>query len=313
MTRTLAVVMPSPEQIELRSLELTSSDPSEVLVDVEWTGISTGTERLLFKGLMPPFPGMGYPLVPGYETVGRVVEAGPDSSVAVGDRVFVPGASCYGEVRGLFGGSASRLRVPAARLTRIDEQLGEQGILLALAATAQHALAGGDGRIPDLIVGHGVLGRLLARLAVAAGGEPVVWEKNPRRADGAVGYTVIDPEQDERKDYRCICDMSGDSSLLEPLMGRLARGGEIILAGFYSQRLAFDFPLAFLKEARLRVAAEWSPVDLATSVELVSSGRLNLDGLITHRRAYDQVAEAYATAFDDPDCLKMSVDWRHCS
>jgi bacteriochlorophyllide a dehydrogenase len=43
-----------------------------VVVDVEWSGISTGTERLLFTGRMPPSPGMGYPLVPGYESVGRV-------------------------------------------------------------------------------------------------------------------------------------------------------------------------------------------------------------------------------------------------
>jgi myo-inositol-1(or 4)-monophosphatase len=34
------------------------------------SGISTGTERLLWDGTMPPFPGLGYPLVPGYETVG---------------------------------------------------------------------------------------------------------------------------------------------------------------------------------------------------------------------------------------------------
>ena len=34
-------------------------------MDVEWSGISTGTERLLWSGRMPPFPGLGYPLVPG--------------------------------------------------------------------------------------------------------------------------------------------------------------------------------------------------------------------------------------------------------
>ena len=42
-------------------------------MDIEWSGISTGTEKLLWSGRMPPFPGMGYPLVPGYESVGRIV------------------------------------------------------------------------------------------------------------------------------------------------------------------------------------------------------------------------------------------------
>ncbi len=89
----------------------------------------------------------------------------------------MPGASCFGAVRGLFGGAASRLVVPGARVSPIGDDLGERGVLLALAATAQHALAGGA--LPDLIVGHGVLGRVLARLVVLAGGAPTVWERNP--------------------------------------------------------------------------------------------------------------------------------------
>ena len=129
---------------------------------------------------MPPFPGMGYPLVPGYESVGRIVAAGPGYTNRIGEVVFVPGATCFGEIRGLFGGAASRLVVPAARAMAIDYTLGERGVLIALAATAQHAIAGAA--VPDLIVGHGVLGRLLARLVVAVGDtRPVVWETNPRR------------------------------------------------------------------------------------------------------------------------------------
>ena len=73
---TIAVVLNQPEQIELSRLALTLPTADDVVVDVEWSGVSTGTERLLWSGRMPPFPGMGYPLVPGYESVGRVVEAG---------------------------------------------------------------------------------------------------------------------------------------------------------------------------------------------------------------------------------------------
>jgi len=307
---TCAVVFEGPGALALRELPLQRIDPTEVVVEVDWTGISTGTERLLYTGRMPPFPGLGYPLVPGYETVGRVVEADPGAGLAVGDRVFVPGASCFGEVRGLFGGAASRLRVPAARVTRIDHALGEQGVLLALAATARHALVGGDGRPADLIVGHGVLGRLLARLAVAAGGSPVVWENNPTRASGAQGYSVVDPGDDDRRDYRSIIDVSGDGSLLETLLGRLAKGGEVVLAGFYSEPLTFPFPLAFIKEARIRVAAEWEPADLAVVAEMAGSGTLDLGGLVTHRRSFREAAAAYDTAFADADCLKMILDWR---
>ena len=126
-------------------------------------------------------PRMGYPLVPGYESAGRVVDAGRSAGVAPGQFVFVPGASCYGEIRGLFGGTASRVVTRGARVVPVAETLGESAILLALAATAQHAIALPGAGLPELIVGHGTVGRLLARLTVAAGAVPTVWEPNAAR------------------------------------------------------------------------------------------------------------------------------------
>ncbi|MBS4037216.1 MAG: chlorophyll synthesis pathway protein BchC, partial [Hydrogenophaga sp.] len=63
-----AIVFQQPCQLSVRSLPLRAAQPGDVEVQVEYSGISTGTERLLWDGSMPPFPGMGYPLVPGYET-----------------------------------------------------------------------------------------------------------------------------------------------------------------------------------------------------------------------------------------------------
>ena len=308
----MAVVLERPEQLVLSRLNLTDATDEDVTVDIEWSGISTGTERLLWSGRMPAFPGMGYPLVPGYESVGRVTTAGTLSGRQVGERVFVPGAKCFGDVRGLFGGAAARVVLPGARTIPFAETLAEQGVLLALAATAYHAHSMEGLTQPDLIVGHGVLGRMIARLAVVAGGSPTVWETNPARRDGASGYDVIDPSTDSRRNYRCICDVSGDSSLLDTLISRLAPGGEVVLAGFYDEPLSFVFPPAFMREARLRIAAQWLPSDLVAVKELAESGRLSLDGLITHRADAMEADSAYRTAFGDPTCLKMILDWRSC-
>jgi 3-hydroxyethyl bacteriochlorophyllide a dehydrogenase len=309
---TTAIVFEQPERLALARLDLSPPGEEDVVVDVRWSGISTGTERLLWTGRMPPFPGMGYPLVPGYESVGRVRAAGTRSGKQVGETVFVPGAKCFGDVRGLFGGAAATLVVPGARVVSIDERLGDTGVLLALAATAYHAMApAGIVQAPDLIIGHGVLGRLLARIAIAAGAPaPTVWERNPQRADGATGYAVVDPDQDPRRDYRSICDCSGDASLLDALIARLAPGGEIVLAGFYSEALSFAFPPAFMREARIRIAAQWQPADLVAVKSLAESGALSLDGLITHRSEPAAADAAYRTAFGDPGCLKMVLDWR---
>lgn len=311
---TVAIVLEEPQRLAMRRLQLPDPGPDDIVVNVEWSGISTGTERLLWSGKMPMFPGMGYPLVPGYETVGRVVEAGSGAHVPVGARVFVPGAKCFGDVRGLFGGAASRLVVPSSKAVCFDHDLAEQGVLFALAATAYHAICAPGARVPDLIIGHGVLGRLIARSAIAAGGRPpVVHEANPIRMGGAQGYEVLAPDNDPRRDYAAICDVSGDAEILNALMMRLAKGGEITLAGFYHAPISFAFPPAFMREARLRVAAEWVEADLKAVRALLDAGRLSLDGLITHRSPAGEASSAYETAFLDPNCLKMILDWRTLS
>lgn len=309
--QTVAVVLEQPEQLALRNIELTDAGADDIIVDVEWSGISTGTERLLWSGRMPAFPGMGYPLVPGYETVGRVARSANRDGLCEGDLVFIPGANCFRDMRGLFGGAASRLVVPSQRAVRLDREIGDSAILIALAATAYHAIAGKHATAPELIVGHGVLGRLLARITMALGKPaPVVWERNPLRRDGAEGYTVVDPETDPRRDYNVICDASGDGTLLDTMISRLAKQGEIVLAGFYEQPLSFAFPPAFMREARIRIAAEWARPDIEAVTRLVVAGSLSLDGLVTNHAEAEDAKEAYRTAFTDPACLKMVLDWR---
>ena len=235
----------------MRKTALKGLESGDVQVEIHFSGISTGTEKLLWTGQMPDFPGMGYPLVPGYESVGRIVDAGADSQSRIGEWVFVPGASCYRDARGLFGGSARTVIVASARALPIAEKLAEDGILYALAATALHAISHGDA--PELIIGHGVLGRLIARLTIASGAPaPVVWDTSRSRQGGGAGYAVIHPDDDDRHDYRTICDVSGDAGSIESFIARLARGGELVLAGFYNQPISFAFPPAFQREARLR-------------------------------------------------------------
>lgn len=307
---TQAVILTAPGALSLDTVGIVAPAADDLVVEIKYSGISTGTEKLFWTGEMPPFPGMGYPLIPGYEAAGEVVEAGPDSGFRVGEHVFVPGANCYEGAFGLFGAAAQRVVTKASRVTRIDRGLGAGGALLALAATARHAMAGPNKAVPDLIIGHGVLGRLLARLTIASGAPaPTVWEVNPIRMAGASGYEVLTPETDPRRDYKSVYDASGRGDLLNDWIGRIAKGGEIVLAGFYTAPLQFAFPPAFMKEARFRISSEWAADDMIATKALAEDGTLELADLITHEQPAAAAPTAYQTAFTDPACLKMILNW----
>ena len=312
-SNTEAVVFKEPGQIARSALTLRELARDEVRVKTVYSGISTGTERLLYRGEMPSFPGMGYPLVPGYESVGQVIEVGPGAEAQLDQWVFVPGANCYQEARGLFGGASAQPLTSAQRVIPLSGEPGPELVLLALAATAHHAVTAAKGPLPDLVVGHGVMGRLIARIIVAMGGMPMVWETHADRRSGAMGYLVRDPGYCKGQQFDCIVDASGAGDQLDSWITSLNPGGQIVLAGFYSQPLHFQFVPAFLRESQLKVAAQWQPADLTAVAEMVQDGRLSLSGLVTDLMPATEPAKAYDKAFDDFAALKVVMDWRSLS
>ncbi len=323
-----AILLRGPGQVELAAVPIHSTSADDILVEVQFSSISSGTERLLWEGSMPQFPGMGYPLVPGYEAVGMVSQAPDHLSDWLNKPVFVPGTQCYGDVKGLFGASASRLLVNSKRAVLLPQHSlnnspAQQSIanytLLALAATAHHMIqvAGPSVFVKDaacLVVGHGVLGRLLARILKHMGAQTVlVSEINPQRQDTAdaqlQGYQVVNHLGESAQNFDTIFEVSGDASQLDQLISRLTPGGQVVLGGFYPGSVQFGFAPAFMREAQIRIAAQWQPTDLKAVLEMVVQKNLSLENLLTHQSSPLNAAKAYEQAFGDSSCLKMVLDW----
>ena len=310
--KTSAVVFEAPGKIALRAARLREREKSECLIESQWSGISTGTERLMLTGQMPSFPGLGYPLVPGYETIGRVLEVSKHSALSEGDYVFAPGSKGFTDARNLFGGSAKNIICHEDKVIKIPKKLASDGVLLALAATALHILRRCEkAGAPELIVGHGVLGQLLARLVrLIYGTSPTVWERDFARYPSDAGYLVCDESQDPRTDYSVVCDVSGSDSALNKMISRCATGATVVLGGFYSNAATFDFPPAFMREINLIISAEWLPEDLTHAARLASDGSLDLSDLVTDILPAKNANEAYDLAFNNSSCLKMVIDWK---
>lgn len=323
---THALVITAPEQIELQQVALTELGPEDVIVQTLYTSISAGTERMLLAGRMP-HPMLKLPVVPGYETVGRVVTVGPDVPAGVeGQIVYVGGARCYVDVNPAWGGQAAALIVDYRRVVPLDGVQPELGVLLALGATALHGvdvLAGADALSTTeinqdlagkrvLVLGQGPVGQLAARIARARGAWLAVAERTASRRAHSQADLVLDGEAPLSDalggPVDAIIEATGSMAALASAIPALAANGTLLLLGYYD-KLDLPYMPLFLKQARLLTAKEWGPNDLGRVRGMIASGALDVAGLITHRMPVAEFVAAYQVALEDAECLKLVLNW----
>jgi 3-hydroxyethyl bacteriochlorophyllide a dehydrogenase len=319
MSTTRAIVISEPHRLELRDVALTDAGPDDVVVRTAFTSISAGTERMLLAGRMP-HPMLQFPVVPGYETVGRIVARGAAVPAEYDGRwVYVGGARCFRDVNPAWGGQSATLLVDYHRVVPLDGMQPEHGVLLALAATALHGvdlIAGASQNLTGrrvLVLGQGPVGQFAARIARAQGAWVAVSDRVASRLERSVADLRVDVTTDSlvaavQQPVDTIIEATGSMAALSDALPLLAHNGVILLLGYYDELHLPYMPL-FLKQARLLTAKEWVTGDLQRSRDLLASGMLDAAALITHRAPVARFEEAYATALNDPECLKLVIEW----
>ncbi|NDJ51899.1 MAG: zinc-binding dehydrogenase [Chloroflexi bacterium] len=316
MTRTQAVVIPEAGVVELREVGLCEPGPDDVTIQTVYTSISAGTERMLLAGQMP-HPMLQLPVIPGYETVGKVIAHGENlSDDWLGRWVYVGGAMCYEGINAAWGGQSATIITPAERVIHLKHIEPVQGVLLALSATALHGidlLQVQPGQ-RMLVIGQGPVGQIAARLARGRGAWVAVSDRSASRLERAEADRLINVEAGETlaeaisEPLDFIVEASGSMAALSDALMKLKTGGTILLLGYY-QTLELPYMPLFLKEARLLTAKEWGPDDLQRSRDLIASGDLAVSALLTHRLPISAVDVAYKIALNEMDCLKLILEW----
>ncbi len=226
-----------PGRGDIRTIALPEPGPGEVLVRTLRSGVSRGTESLVFRGGVPPtqyeamrapfqeggFPG---PVKYGYLNVG-VVEQGPD--ILRGRTVF-----------SLFPHQTAYV-VPADAVTVVPDGVPpERAVLAGTVETAVNALWDAAPLVGDRIavVGAGMVGCAVARLAGGIPGARVTLvDVDPARADtaGALGVDFARPE-DAVGEQDVVIHASGTSSGLQRALGLLPPDGSVIELSWYGDR-----------------------------------------------------------------------------
>ncbi|NTV46112.1 MAG: chlorophyll synthesis pathway protein BchC, partial [Chlorobiales bacterium] len=105
--KSKAVVFSGPGKIELREVSLRPMNPDDVILETYWSSISAGTEKMLLNGRLPSMQMTRYPVIPGYETVGKIIKRGQSVPEHFeGKFVYVSGSLGYTDVNAAFGGAS---------------------------------------------------------------------------------------------------------------------------------------------------------------------------------------------------------------
>jgi 2-desacetyl-2-hydroxyethyl bacteriochlorophyllide A dehydrogenase len=306
---------------DMRREALPELSDATVLVRTLFSGISRGTESLIFEGRVPPSeyermrgPGMDgefpFPVKYGYAAVG-VVEKGPPDLVE--REVF-----CLHPHQDFFV-------VPVERVTVLPLSLpARRAILAANMETALNVVW--DSKIQPgdrvAVFGAGVVGTLIAYLSSRiAGTETVLIDREPRRASlaASLGLTFASPDDlDEiRKgagDFDVIVNATASQQALETAIDLAGMESRIVEASWYGDR-SVSLPLGGAFHAR-RLSlvssqvgnlpashrARWTYARrLAKALELLLDVRL--DTLISGETPFSELPDAYARILSRPDTL----------
>jgi 2-desacetyl-2-hydroxyethyl bacteriochlorophyllide A dehydrogenase len=298
---------------EIRKAALPSPGPREVLVHALKSGISRGTESLVFRGQVPasqyaamrcPFQEGDFPapVKYGYASVGRV-EAGPKE--LLGRRVF-----CLHPHQ-------DRYVVPAEAVTPLPDAVTDaRGVLAANMETAVNGLWDAAPRLGDrvAVVGAGVVGCLVAALVSRIPGVQVeLIDTDARRATVAayLGCGFATPVQATR-DADLVIHASGSPEGLATALGLAGFEATVLEMSWYGDRLvpvplgeAFHSRRLTLRSSQVgsiatAQRARWSyRRRMALALELLADPVF--DVLLTGTSAFEELPAALARLSSAPD------------
>ena len=301
-----AIVLDGPGKAELREVKDPSPRAGEVVVKVGACGVC-GTDLHIAAGEFPLAP---FPLTPGHEFAGEVVDIGtevPGSLVAMGDRVAVdPSLFCgycapcraghgnlcenWGAIGDTVDGAfAEYVAAPAANVYRLPDTLDyRQGALVEPLSCALHGarVLGPVLGARVLLIGAGTMGLLLQQLALRGGATSVtVVDRASPRLEVArkLGAADVATSTDElRGAHFDVCvDATGAAPAVQAAFDHLARGGRLLVFGVSAETERVELSPYRIYNDELTIMGSMAVLDsFGQALELMAAGVINTDALL---------------------------------
>jgi 2-desacetyl-2-hydroxyethyl bacteriochlorophyllide A dehydrogenase len=331
----MAVVFTHPNQVEW--MEVDSAEPTEedVVLEIHHSWISNGTEGSFLRGERlsgdearregDPLP---FPMIAGYQKVGRVLSVGAKvQGFQLGDLVFASMSRVQGMFDNRFAGHVSPSVCHYSAVMPIPEHVDP----LAVSGLVLTQVGYNCGQRPQIlpgqtavIIGDGLVGQWAAQTLKQRGAEVFMIGRHPDRLakveafatpiveDQAFGTIAFDRLTTSK--VQVVVETVGSTQAMYAWLPRMLRNGHIVVAGFYTPSGAIDVQKALQDfrnyELSFDLVSGATQARMDETMQWIAAGKLHTRELITHRFPVEQAAQAWKLIASKLEpVLGVVLDW----
>jgi 3-hydroxyethyl bacteriochlorophyllide a dehydrogenase len=329
--KTRAIIFPERGRAIIDDVPLPDMGVDDVLVEIDYTAVSPGTERWCLTGSLT-IPGelpLAFPHVPGYQAAGVVREVGRDvKDLKPGDRAFSRNCRSPEGFKGSWWGGHVGMHVAAgsAVIALPDSVSTREASGLLLAQVGYNGASKPPVRAEDtaVVIGEGLVGQYAAQVLRHRGAHVIVSGLVPDRLAAAALHSadeVFDASQGDLaafvrerfpKGVAVAVDTASSTLTVRLCADLLACGGHLVMNGFYpASQSAVDWHWLRGKELTLHCPNSRTRARLEATLALIAAGVMKVEELVTHELALSEAPRAYEMLLDPAAAsLGMVIRWK---
>lgn len=306
-------------KVAVREVDVPQLDADEVLVQVAAVGVCGSDVHYYQHGKIGPYV-VDHPLILGHELSGTIAAVGADVDASrIGERVAVepqrPCRECEQCKAGRYnlcpniefyatppidGAFAEFVKIQSQFAFKIPDHVSFEAAALIEPLSvciwaAQRAEITEGSRV--LIAGAGPIGVIMAQVASAFGAaEVIITDISEDRRNFALNFgatRAIDPREEsvEGLGVNAFVDASGVAQAVFSGIKAVGPAGHVLLVGLGSEEI--NLPISHIQNNEIWVTGVFRYANTwPTGINLVASGKVNLDALVTHAFGLDDVESA---------------------
>lgn len=324
------------KSIELKEIPLDTCGDKDIIVKNLYSGIC-GSDISAYKtsgDFMRLYPGMEF----GHEMVSQVVEVGKDvEGICVGDRVFPYPLYAKDDTKrsGSVGGFSEYVHIPNCKLNHSVYKVSDQ-ISEPVAAMLEPFAVGGQAAILSqpkqgqnaIVYGAGVIGMAAAITLKYLGCDKVMLvNRSTYRLEIAkeLGFYTCSPVQQDLKETALAAfgpgfgimgptfnaDIFVDATGSNDAFADFQRYGKLnavyTIVGTHHEPMTFNPQMLMYASQRIQGSGGYTDQSVKLAMEIMESGKFDLQKLITQEYPLDQLEEAIIKASTSSESLKVMI------